>query len=130
MQKYGAICTEGINKLMDIFYTRIRTDSSGLGDIFNTAIGTSDEQWDAHKKKIGNFWQGMLLGTGDYKGQPMKTHLNLPPFPREFFATWLGLFETSLHQVFTPEIAEQILQKAQMIAGRFQYMLYESGHNA
>lgn len=129
MQQYNEICVAGIDKLMDIFYAKIRTDTSGLGDIFNTTIGTSDERWDAHKKKIGNFWQGMLLGIGDYQGQPMKAHLELPPFPREFFATWLGLFEESLLQVFTPEISQQILQKAQMIAGRFQYMLYESGHN-
>lgn len=126
--KYETICIEGIDKLMDIFYARIRVDKNGLGDIFNNAVGTSDAQWEAHKKKIANFWQGMLLGIGDYQGQPLKAHLDLPRFPREFFGIWLGLFEESLHQAFSDEIATQILQRAEMIAGRFQYMLYESGH--
>lgn len=126
--QYQEICTEAINQLMDIFYAKIRVDKNGLGEIFNNTIGTSDAQWEAHKKKISNFWQGMLLGIGDYRGQPMKAHLDLPPFPREFFNIWLGLFEESLNKVFSPEISIQILQRAQMIAGRFQYMLYESGH--
>lgn len=126
--KHETLCVEGIERLMDIFYAKIRTDTNGVGEIFNNAIGTSDAEWEAHKKKIANFWQGMLLGMGDYQGQPLKAHLDLPRFPREFFGIWLGLFEESLHQVFSPEIAAQILQRAQMIAGRFQYMLYESGH--
>ena len=126
--QYQTICTEGIDLLMDIFYAKIRADKNGVGDIFNKAIGTSDEQWEAHKKKISSFWQGMLLGIGDYKGQPVKAHLDLPPFPREFFSIWLELFEESLHKVFSPEIAMQILQRAQLIAERFQYMRYESGH--
>ncbi|CAM2897850.1 group III truncated hemoglobin [Helicobacter burdigaliensis] len=123
---HTTITKESIKELMDIFYAKIRMDKSGVGDIFNKKIGTSDAEWEAHKEKIGNFWQGMLLGEGDYSGQPLKAHLDLPPFPREFFATWLGLFEESLLKVYTQEIALSILQRAQMIANRFQYMLYEA----
>lgn len=126
--QYQEICTEAINQLMDIFYAKIRLDKNGLGEIFNNTIGTSDIEWEAHKKKIANFWQGMLLGSGDYKGQPLKAHLDLPPFPREFFSLWLSLFEECLNKIFSPKIANEILQKAQMIAERFQYMLYESVH--
>ena len=96
--KHETLCVEGIERLMDIFYAKIRTDTNGVGEIFNNAIGTSDAEWEAHKKKIANFWQGMLLGMGDYQGQPLKAHLDLPRFPREFFGIWLGLFEESLHQ--------------------------------
>lgn len=128
MEKYDTICIEGIQKLMDIFYAKIRADKSGVGKIFNDKIGTSDAVWEKHKLKIANFWQGMLLNIGDYSGQPLKAHLDLPPFPREFFDIWLELFEESLKQVFCDAVAEEILQKAQMIAQRFQFMLYESGH--
>ena len=55
--QYQEICTEAINQLMDIFYAKIRVDKNGLGEIFNNAIGTSDIEWEAHKKKIANFWQ-------------------------------------------------------------------------
>lgn len=121
------ITQEKIQKLMDIFYARIRVHKE-LGEIFNRAIGTSDEQWEAHKKKIGNFWMGMLLGEGDYQGNPMRAHIELPPFPRELFGAWLGLFEECLHQIFDQKDTETILQKAQVIAQRFQYMLYEVKH--
>lgn len=121
------ITQEKIEKLMDIFYTRIRVHKE-LGEIFNRAIGTSDEKWEAHKKKIGNFWMGMLLGEGNYQGNPMKAHIDLPPFPRELFGTWLELFEECLHQIFDQKDTEIILQKAQIIAQRFQYMLYEVKH--
>ncbi len=128
MKKYEAICVEGIQELMDIFYAKIRVDKSGVGKIFNDKIGTSDESWEKHKLKIAGFWQGMLLNLGDYSGAPLKAHLDLPPFPREFFEIWLELFEESLRHVFCEEIAMQILQRARGIADRFQLMLYEIGH--
>ena len=126
--KYQEICVEGIMKFMDIVYAKLRNDKSGLGKIFNNKIGEGEEEWRGHKAKIANFWQGMLLGSGDYSGQPMKAHLELPPFPRELFSTWLGLFEESLGQVFEDNVANNILHRARMIADRFQYMLYENGH--
>ena len=126
--KHQEINTQAIEKLMDVFYAKIRADKSGVGDIFNTAIGTSDEQWNTHKQKIANFWSGLLLGIGDYNGQPLKAHLDLPPFPREFFGIWLRLFEGSLDSLFEESPKTQILQKAQMIAQRFQVMLYEMPH--
>ena len=128
MQKYDVICKEGIDCLMDIFYAKIRVDKSGVGDIFNNAVGTSDEEWNLHKRKIANFWQGMLLGEGDYAGAPLKAHLDLPPFPREYFKIWLDLFGESLKQVFNDAVASEFLQRAQTIAQRFQFVLYENKH--
>ena len=124
--KYDEINMDAINALMEIFYEKIRADKNGLGDIFNGKIGTDEPSWDKHKRKIASFWQGMLLGSGDYNGQPMKAHIDLPPFKRELFAVWLGLFEESLNIVFTPQIAEDILNKARGIAQRFEYMIFEA----
>ncbi|WP_027326797.1 group III truncated hemoglobin [Helicobacter pametensis] len=122
--KNQEITIEAIGKLMDVFYTKIRNDKNGLGDLFNSQIGTSDEEWEHHKAKIASFWEGMLLGSGNYSGQPLKTHIDLPPFPQEFFALWLSLFEESLNVVFTEGPAKAILTRAQMIAQRFQSMIY------
>ena len=124
--KYDSINMDAINALMEIFYEKIRADKSGLGEIFNSKIGTDEPSWDKHKAKIASFWQGMLLGSGNYNGQPMKAHLELPAFKRELFAVWLGLFEESLNIVFVPQIAEEILNKARGIAQRFEYMIFEA----
>ncbi|TQR58600.1 group III truncated hemoglobin [Campylobacter troglodytis] len=121
--KYDTINKEALDKLMELFYEKIRKHKE-LGVIFNAKVGTSDEEWAAHKEKISNFWQGMLLGEGNYSGQPMKAHVELPPFPREFFNHWLGLFEESLDKLFVEEIKGIILQRAQMIAQNFQRVLY------
>ena len=128
MQKFDVICKEAIDILMDIFYAKIRNNKNGVGEIFNNAIGRSDEAWEIHKRKISNFWQGMLLGEGNYSGAPLKTHLDLPPFPREYFEIWLELFDESLKEVFCERVAKQILERAQMIAQRFKFMLYENKH--
>ncbi|MCX2682872.1 group III truncated hemoglobin [Campylobacter sp. MIT 21-1685] len=121
--KYDTINKENIVKLMEIFYTKVQHDKD-LGIIFNTAIGTSKEAWDEHKIKIGNFWAGLLLGEGDYNGHPLKKHLDLPYFEKELFNVWLKLFEESLKTLYNEEIQALILQRAQMIASRFQSILY------
>ena len=115
---------------MDIFYNKVRFDKRGLGDVFNAKIGSDDMAWEKHKAKIATFWQGMLLNSGDYSGHPLKAHLDLPPFPRELFAVWLELFKQSLESVYAKEehIA-MIIERAEMIAKRFMFMLYESGYN-
>ena len=128
MQRFDVICKEAIDILMDIFYAKIRNNKNGVGEIFNNAIGTSDEAWEIHKRKISNFWQGMLLGEGNYSGTPLKTHWELPPVPREYFKIWLDMFEESLHQVFVDVVAKEILERAQGIAQRFMVMLYENRH--
>lgn len=126
---FSQINEDSIALLMDIFYGKIRADKQGLGDIFNNTIGRDDEKWKAHKAKIARFWESMLLGASNYSGQPMKAHLDLPPFPREFFNIWLGLFEESLKEVYDNQTCiDTILARAFGIAQRFQFMLYESGH--
>lgn len=122
--KYNEINQESIQKLMHSFYHKIRNDGGKLGEIFRSKIGTSDEEWRNHEAKIGGFWEGMLLGTGSYEGQPLKVHMELDPFPRELFEVWLEYFETSLNEIYSPHCVAPILQRAQMIARRFQSALY------
>ncbi|RAX56761.1 hypothetical protein CCZ01_08625 [Helicobacter monodelphidis] len=128
MSVYQEINVESIEKLMDVFYAKIRADKGELGAIFNGKIGTTNAEWAKHKAKIALFWRNMLLGEPVYDGQPLKAHLDLPPFKRELFTEWLNLFSQSLEEVFSDGIKIQILQRAEMIAQRFQFMLYESGH--
>ncbi|MCR6591922.1 Group 3 truncated hemoglobin ctb [Campylobacter insulaenigrae] len=122
--KFDTINQEGIKKLMDIFYAKVRKDKD-LSPIFNTAIGTDEQSWTKHKEKIASFWMGMFLGEGGYNGSPLKAHHDLPPFPREFFDIWLKLFDESLEEIFEDEARNIILERAKMIAQRFQIIIYE-----
>ena len=125
--KYETITKEGLDRLMDLFYGKVRKDPN-LGPIFNGKIGTDEDSWKAHKQKISSFWGGMFLGESDYHGAPLKAHLDLPPFPQEFFSIWLNLFSESCSQVFEQTPAQMLLFRAQAIAERFQKMLYEFPH--
>lgn len=128
MSKYQEITREGLNKLMDSFYAKVRADKGELGAIFRDKIGTDDESWEKHKQKIGAFWGGVFLGEQEYHGAPLRAHLELPPFPRELFSVWLNLFAQSVQQIFEAPCARQILQRAQVIAERFQHVLYDMPH--
>lgn len=57
-QKHTQIDKEGIAKLMDLFYAKVRKDEN-LGRIFEGRIGTDEASWSAHKQK-----NRFLLGRG------------------------------------------------------------------
>lgn len=122
------ITKQGIEQLMDVFYAKIRADKSELGEIFRAKIGEDNASWEQHKHKIGTFWSGIFLGEQEYRGAPLRAHLDLPPFPRELFTTWLNLFADSCQKVFAPSPAQVFLARAGDIAKRFQYVLYEMPH--
>ncbi|MGM9995960.1 MAG: group III truncated hemoglobin, partial [Campylobacter sp.] len=111
----------------EIFYEKIREDNRGLGEIFNAKIGTDDESWKVHKAKIANFWYGMMLGSGNFAGNPMKAHADLmeeKPFKPEMFDFWLGLFKESLNKLYTDEVADDFHARAAGIGQRFKYLLF------
>ncbi|EAJ6135365.1 group III truncated hemoglobin [Campylobacter lari] len=122
--KFETINHEGIKKLMDVFYAKVRADKD-LGPIFNEKIGTDDESWKKHKEKIASFWAGMFLADPSYSGSPLRAHHELPPFSREFFDIWLNLFDESLQEVFEDEPRDIIIERARMIAQRFQMIIYD-----
>lgn len=120
------ITRAGIEKLMEVFYERVRVHKN-LGPIFNGIVGTGTAEWAAHKAKIADFWAWMLLGEQGYAGNPLMAHVDIPPFPQEFFEEWLVLFDECLQEVFAPQSAAIYLQRARMIAANLQRALYGGG---
>lgn len=127
MQRFDVICKEAIDILMDIFMQRFATIRMVWERFLIMLL--------VEVMKRGRYISVRFLilarnvaWEGNYSGAPLKTHLDLPPFPREYFEIWLELFDESLREIFNDTIAEQILGRAQMIAQRFKFMLYESKH--
>lgn len=121
--KYGEINNEGIEKLMDIFYAKIRVHKE-LGPIFNEHVGIDDESWDRHKEKIAKFWKTMLLNQRLYMGNPVQPHINLMPFDMNLFDTWLNLFKECLDEVFEEEPSNHYYEVACNIAKNFKAVLF------
>ena len=109
-----------LHDLMVDFYERAFADPS-LGPIF-TDVAKMD--LDEHIPVIVDFWESMVLGTGNYAARgrnPMLLHKQLAektPLLPEHFDRWLKLFELSVDRRFEGQRAEMIKQRARQIAER------------
>jgi hemoglobin len=103
-----------IDVLVDAFYARVQHDPV-IGPIFNEAV----EDWPAHLALLKGFWASMLLGVGQFKGNPLETHLRLP-ISREHFERWLALFAETASELLPAEKAKLFIDKSQRIAETFQ----------
>lgn len=86
-----AITRDDITKITKVFYASVKSDAL-LGPIFMEKFGTTDEVWDPHIAKIGEFWASIFLKTRTYKGNPMAKHAALEGITPAHFSRWLELF--------------------------------------
>jgi hemoglobin len=106
--------------LVDAFYDRVRADDL-IGPIFDD-IARVD--WASHLPKMYDFWQAVLFGAGNFKGNPMAVHRALAqqaPLTPDAFARWLALFRETVDALFAGAVAEDAKDRAQRIALTMQY---------
>ncbi|MDN4164562.1 group III truncated hemoglobin [Cytophagales bacterium LB-30] len=106
---------EDIRHLVDSFYQKVQTDAL-LGPVFNEI---AQVDWAHHLPRMYGFWEKMLLGTGHFEGNPMRTHLDLNqkhPLTSEHFQRWLQLFEETIAENFEGQKAEIAIERAKSIA--------------
>lgn len=97
----------GIEKLVNAFYERVRSDDL-IGFIFDEVAGVD---WDAHLPKMYAFWETVLFRSGGYSGNPLAAHARLVPLTamgRPQFDRWLELFRATVDDLFSGENAEHI----------------------
>ncbi|WP_353137490.1 group III truncated hemoglobin [Pseudopedobacter sp.] len=101
---------EDITLLVNTFYDKIRKDDL-LGAVFNAII----KDWNPHLEKMVQFWSTLLLYTRTYKGDPLPSHLPLK-IEKIHFDRWLFLFDQTIDELFTGEIAANAKKRAFSIA--------------
>lgn len=106
-----------VERLVDAFYDRVRIDPV-LGPIFNPAV----HDWDAHKATLVQFWTSIMLGTREYRGNPMAAH-QPHPIVDAHFGHWLALWRDTAHCVLEPELADAFHERARRIAQSLRYGL-------
>lgn len=110
-----------IDLLLRNFYTRAMSDGE-IGYLF-TEVAQLD--LDEHLPVIGDFWDSLLLGAGNYQRhqrQPMLLHIHLhqkSPLHRSHFERWLVLFEATIDESFRGRNASNMKMRARAIANRF-----------
>ena len=63
--KIDQISEDGVRRLVDEFYARVRADTE-LAPIFNRAI---PGDWGLHLATMRDFWSSVMLTSGRYKGK-------------------------------------------------------------
>jgi hemoglobin len=98
-----------IETLVRRFYAKATGDPV-IGPVFAAAV----DDWEAHYARLRAFWTSVLLGGGGYKGNPFGVHLALGLQPAQFDA-WLGLWRETTAELFAPDLARLINDKAARI---------------
>ena len=109
---HPSITRAQISDLVDTFYTRVRAHHR-LGAIFEQRI---DGDWPPHLAKMKLFWASVLLRTGEYKGKPVPVHARLSGVVTDDYRAWLGLFRTTVREVFAPDAQPLVIDAAERIA--------------
>ncbi|MFT4176711.1 MAG: group III truncated hemoglobin [Luteolibacter sp.] len=93
-----------IERLVNVFYGHVRKDPT-LGFIFDEIAQLN---WETHLPKMYAFWERVLFGTGDFRGNPMAAHARLVPqteMGRKQFTRWLEIFHQTIDDLFQGERA-------------------------
>lgn len=104
-----------IVRLVNAFYGRVRDDAL-IGFIFEKIAKVN---WETHLPKMYGFWEKVLFGTGDFRGNPLAVHARLVPqteMGQRQFAQWLSLFQTTVDDLFAGERATHIKRCAEDMA--------------
>lgn len=106
---------DDIKLLVDTFYDNVNKEPK-LSAIFNDH---SHVDWNEHLPKMYGFWNTLLLGTAEYKGNSYQKHAQLP-VDATHFSTWLALFEHTVDSLFEGEVANDAKLRARSLAIVFQ----------
>lgn len=123
-RKNDILALDDVKLLVDTFYDKVREDQL-IGPIFNERI---QNRWPEHLAKMYTFWQTVLLGEHTYYGSPFPPHAQLP-VEKEHFERWLSLFSETLHELFSGEIADEAMWRANKMAVMFQYKIEHYKNN-
>lgn len=100
------------------FYDKVRRDPL-LGPVFEAVV----HDWPEHLAKLTDFWSSVVLATGRYHGRPMPAHMKLPLEPR-MFDRWLFLWGETADELFAPDLALVLREKAGRIGKSLSLALF------
>ncbi len=114
------VSRQDIIALVDGFYTRVREDDL-LGPIFDDI---AQVDWAAHLPKMYDFWESVLFGRAQFKGNPLAVHRALAaraPMTDAAFGRWVVLFHTTVDELFSGPTAGYVKDRPVRIAMTMHY---------
>lgn len=114
-----------IDQIMAAFYDKLLKDSN-INYIF-TDVAKIDLE--THLPHIADFWEQNILGTGNYRNNVLRIHLDLndkSPLNATHFLTWLTHFNQTVDAHFIGEKAELMKTRALSIATVMQIKIAQT----
>jgi len=118
--KLDHVSEDGIRRLVDAFYVKVRLDPE-LAPIFARAI---PGDWGPHLTRMYAFWSSVMLTTGRYKGNPVIKHMVIPGIRPPLFERWLALFDEACRELFDDGISALFRARAARIAESLQFAVF------
>ena len=107
-----------VELMVNTFYAKVRSDEL-IGPIFNDV---AQVVWETHLPKMYSFWNSLIFGDASYRGHPFRAHVPLP-VGASHFNRWLLLFELTIDELFSGDVATHTKLRAKSIAHIFQSKL-------
>lgn len=104
--------TKDIELLVNTFYQKVLNDES-LSPFFKHV------NWEHHLPIMYQFWENALFFTGNYSGNPMKSHQTIHeqhPINESNFDHWILHFTNTVDELFQGDKASLAKQRALSIA--------------
>lgn len=114
-----------IQLLIDSFYQKVREDDV-IGYIFNEVAKVD---WEHHLPIMYGFWEMVLFGSGNYKGDPMTKHIQLDKRTQldpHHFERWRKLFHETIDTHFQGSKADEAKQRSAHIASLMQFRIEQT----
>lgn len=113
---------DDICQLVEAFYAKAKKDDL-IAHFFNEVVVFD---WEEHIPVVVSFWEKILLGKGNYQGNPMTKHIalnQLSPIKKVHFERWLEIWGNTINELFEGEKAEEAKERAKSIAAIMQFKL-------
>ena len=114
-----------IKLIVDRFYEKVLKDDV-IGSFFTEVRQLSLEE---HLPKMYGFWRSVVFNTGEYRGNPMRMHLEInseEPIEKPHFDRWVELFTSEIDKRFDGPNAEKMKQRALSIATMMQVKIHHA----
>mgnify|MGYP001362398514 CR=1 FL=1 len=114
MERSDITTRADIEALVNAFYTHVKEDEL-IGHIFTEVIPLV---WEIHMPIMYEFWETVLLHTGNYRGNPMLKHIEVDQKVRltdAHFERWKALFFETLDELFVGPVAEDAKTRVRII---------------
>ena len=111
-----------IQIFVDAFYAKMPSDDL-VGHVF---MDVAHVDFSKHLPKMYDFWEMLLLDGSNYKGAPMRPHLEVNqkiPLTMAHFDRWFEMFSQTLDAHFVGPKTEEAKTKAWNIAQTWAYKL-------